>query len=175
MKNNFITNTQLNKMKLTILAILLLSSQIVNSQVTNKSKINLPSGNSASEIPLPFIGTRSFETDAGSSGSGTPHFSVRIEKNRNVYFKYSQTNRASGKTTIEEVFCGKFQTYLTVIFKNMNYQKMYYKIVGNKIYELDSNKKIIKSNSCCYNSQYQNQDDIPENKECECFGELYED
>ncbi|MDP1844851.1 MAG: hypothetical protein Q8K64_15655 [Sediminibacterium sp.] len=161
-------------MKLITLAVLLLTSQIVNSQVTNKSKKNLPSVNSVSEIALPFIGTRWFETDRGSSGNGTPDFSVRIEKNRNVYFIYSQTNRASGKTTIEEVFCGKFQTYLTVIFKNMNYEKMYYKIVGNKIYEVDSNKKIIKSNSCCSNSQYQNQDDIPENKECDCFGELYE-
>ena len=161
-------------MKKTILIVLLLTSQIVHSQTTSKKKINNPVAiaNPQTEIKPPFIGTRYFVTDKGSTGRGTPHYFMRIEKNGNVYIGFEQRNSDTRETTEEEVFCGKFQTYLTVTFKKWGYDKHYYKIIGNKIYEVDSSKKVIKSNSCCYNNE--SDDNIPNNKECDCFGEFSE-
>ena len=68
-------------------------------------------------MPLPFVGTRYFITDKGTTGRGTPQYFMRIEKNREIYFGYEQTNVASEEELCEEIFCGNFQTYMSVIFK----------------------------------------------------------
>ncbi len=158
-------------MKNTIFTLSLLLSTTLNSQVTKNKIISNSSLNSESKVVPPFIGTKFFITDVGSNGRNTPQFYMTIKKNGNVYIGYYQVNSATKEETREEIHCGKFQTYLTVTFKEFGNYKYHYKVIGNKVFQVDSNRKVLKSNSCCYNTD--NGIDIPDSQECDCAGSFF--
>lgn len=113
---------------------------------------------------LPFIGKRYFVTDQGMTGMGTPHYSIEIKQNGDVYFRLEQENQATGGLTVEKAYAGKYKPYLTCYFKDSD-ERHYYKIVGNTIYELDEKKNVICTSSCCETYDSNNPD-----KQCECKG-----
>lgn len=102
-------------------------------------------GAASQTIKPPFIGKRFFNTDPEGSGTGTPQYYLKINKNNYFSCGFAQVNQADGTVTKEEVSLGKFKTRFDCNFKKEIGGKHSYQIKGSYIYELDENKKIIES------------------------------
>jgi hypothetical protein len=97
------------------------------------------------DVKPPFVGKRWFVTDRAGSGSGTPQYYLKINENNYAFCGFVQTNQADGTVTEEEIALGKFRKAFDCNFKNELGGNHSYQIEGNYIYELDKNKKIIRS------------------------------
>ncbi len=117
-------------------------------------------------IDLPFVGKRGFETRAGVSGTGTPHRSVEIRKNGDVYFFFEQENQADNTITKERYYAGKFKRYMKCYFKKLDNERTCYEFTKDTIYEVDEHNGRIKSNDCC------NNDNVDDKNEFTCKGEF---
>jgi len=120
-------------------------------------------------LVLPFVGVRDFETRAGVSGTGTPHWSVEIKENRDVVFYYVQVNQGDDDRpeTTGKYEAGKFSKYIKCDFKEWDDFPRYYEITKDVIYEVDSNHKRLSLPDCCGLNEY-------DSTECPCKGELWE-
>lgn len=134
----------------------------------NSTKDNLNDSNKrynsslTEQKPYPFIGKRFFETRPGVSGTGTPHRQVEIKNNGVVEFSFEQENQADKIITKGFYNAGKFTNVMKCVFKEWGDEIRFYKIMPNKIYEVDSNGTILKLDDCC--SQ-------PAMKDCPCESE----
>ncbi|WP_162903092.1 hypothetical protein [Taibaiella koreensis] len=117
---------------------------------------------------LPFVGERQFETRHAVSGTGTPHKSVVIRKNGDVYFYFEQQNQADGTITKGQYYAGKFGPRMKCVFKEWDNEVVYYEITRDIIYELDEHNHHRHHEECCRLSN-----EGPEDQ-CPCAGELYQ-
>jgi len=114
---------------------------------------------------VPFIGIRHFETRAGVSGTGTPHYTVEIKENKDVIFRFEQINQGDKNLVATDSFyAGKFSKYIYCKLDWDNFPR-YYEITPKYIYEVDSNHRRLSLPECCIDGR---------NNSCPCYGELYE-
>lgn len=119
----------------------------------NLNKNNLTNSNTESNSsltrPLPFVGKRSFETRPGVSGTGTPHRQVEIRRDSIVEFSFEQENQADETITKGFYIAGKFTDVIKCVFKEWDDEVRFYRIMPDKIYEVDSNGVKLKLDECC--------------------------
>lgn len=156
-------------MKIIYLIIVILSMSITKAkcQSSHPNKFNKSLVKSKQPLHLPFIGKRSFETRFGVSGSGTPTRFIEIDKNGDVFFSFLQPIIDSDSTISESFYAGKFRPFLKCEFKKLD-EIRYYKITNKMIYEVDRNKKLLKSDECCHSYN------IEMGNKCPCESEYYE-
>lgn len=109
---------------------------------------------------LPFIGIRSFETQPGVSGSGTPMRDVEILENGDVFFSFLQINQADGTETKERYYSGKLKSIMKCYFKKLGNETTYYKIGKGKIIEVDKSGNVLYGSHCC-SLQEMDKDECP--------------
>jgi|GEM_PF-346630 len=143
--------TYKNGLKILLLSFIIMSCN--NSSMQSKS------------TDVPFIGIRHFETRAGVSGTGTPHYTVEIKENKDVIFRFEQINQGDKSlVTTDSFYAGKFSKYIYCKLDWDDFPR-YYEITQKYIYEVDSNHKKLSLPECCIDGS---------NNPCPCFGELYE-
>ena len=122
---------------------------------------------SSKELSLPFVGKRWFDMRPGLSGTGTPHKFVEIMRNGDVYFSFEQENQADKTLTTERYSAGKYTRYMKCVFKKMDNEITFYELITDAIYEVDENKKRLKSVECCDGSNIANKN------ECVCKSKFF--
>lgn len=104
---------------------------------------------SYSTATVPFVGKRNFETRPGVSGTGTPHRQVEITKDGTVTFSFEQENQADKTITTGVYKAGKFSYFIKCVFSEWDDEVRFYRILPDKIYEVDSNGALLFLEECC--------------------------
>jgi hypothetical protein len=120
-----------------------------------------------SQIDLPFIGKKQFETRPAISGTGTPQRYVEINRNGDVYFSFEQVNQADGEITTENYYAGKYAKCVKSVFKKLDNETRHYEITEDAIFEVDENCSRLSNEDCC------NSDDYDGQKSCPCQSSLH--
>lgn len=104
---------------------------------------------SYSTVTVPFTGKRYFETRPGVSGTGTPHRQVEITKEGTVTFSFVQENQADKTITTGFYNAGKYSHIVRCVFNEWDDDVRFYKILPDKIYEVDNNGALLILDECC--------------------------
>lgn len=159
-------NLEVSKIKIKTMAIqkeliftLLLFCGCVDN---NSNKGNLNDSNKgysldlAGQKQLPFVGKRLFETRPGVSGTGTPYRQIEIKNDGAVEFLFEQENQADKTITKGFYNAGKFTNVIKCVFEDWDNEVRFYKIMPDKIYEVDSNGNVLKLDECCSELEMRN-------------------
>ncbi len=137
------------------------------NQEYKDDEAKLDSASKLSDLKLPFIGKKSFDTRPAFSGIGTPHRYIEIDNKGDVYFSFEQENQADGNVTNEKYYSGKFKNNVVSIFKKLDNETIYYTVTKDSIYEIDANNRPVYSQDCC------SPDNLSNTQECPCKSALY--